>query len=217
MKFFKLVHAVIILSVSANLQAANYCGELTSSFGPFDYTDSANRENQGSSPSNLDVVEHVHFTPSVEHLIKGNTASLGGDLAYTLAVFPNHHRALMALGKLAIRDKDHHPFGSRYSVECYFDRAIRFKPDDGMVRMVYGIFLSQSGNLNEAIVQLVEAVRLQPENANVNYNLGLLYMKKKDYEKAIIYAKKAYQLGYPLPGLRNMLVQAGKWNEPLEK
>ena len=216
MKNPSFIVAFIALSVSSSLQAANYCGELKNAYGPFDYTDSANRSGNNASQSPLELVESAHFTPSVEHLIKGNTASLGGDLAYTLRVFPNHHRALMSIGKLALRDKKLRADGASYSVECFFDRAIRFKPDDGVVRMVYGIYLSQSGNLEKAIEQMEEAVRLQPENANVNYNLGLLYMKKKNYEQANIYAKKAYKLGFPLPGLKNKLIDAGKWSEAPE-
>ena len=199
--------AMLILTASAKLQAANYCGALENAYGPFDYTD-------GENQPHLALVEIAHFTPSVEHLTKGNTGTLGGDLAYTLRVFPNHHRALMAIGKLALRDKKLRPDGAGYSVDCFFDRAIRFKPDDGIVHMVYGIYFSQSGNLEKAIDQLELAVKLEPENANINYNLGLLYMKKKNYEQARIHAKKAYQLGFSLPGLKNMLSAAGKWSEP---
>lgn len=213
MKTRSYITAIIMMSASVSLHAApttTYCGDLKSSFGPFDYTNSENR-------SNLEVVENFHFTKNVEQLTKGNTGTVGGDLAYTLATFPNHHRALMAFSKLVLRDKKLRPEGARYSIECYFDRAMRFKPDDGIVRMIYGIYLLKSGDLGKAIDQLNEANRLQPENANINYNLGLLYMKKKDYQQAKIHAKKAYALGFPLQGLKNMLSEAGHWNEPPTK
>jgi hypothetical protein len=38
-------------------------------------------------------------------------------------------------------------------------------------------------------------------------------MQKKDYELAKTYAKKAYELGFPLPGLKNQLIKAGKWED----
>jgi len=44
-----------------------------------------------------------------------------------------------------------------------------------------------------------------------------LHLKKKDYELAIIYAKKAYELGFPLPGLRNKLMKIGKWDGKLDE
>lgn len=213
MKVFSCVIAISMMPVFCNLHAANYCGELTGSHGPFDYTDSANRTTVGINTSILELVERAHFTPGVEKLIKGNTGELGGDLSYTLMMFPNHHRALVSIGKLALRDKNIQPYGMRYSVECFFNRAMRFKPDDVMVRMIYGLYLSKSGKLDDAIQQLNDAVRLEPENANFNYNLGLLYAKKKDYENAVKYAKNAYRLGFPLQGLKNMLTAVGKWSD----
>jgi hypothetical protein len=38
-------------------------------------------------------------------------------------------------------------------------------------------------------------------------------VKKKDYEQARTHARKAYDQGFPLPGLRNQLIQAGKWED----
>ena len=128
-------------------------------------------------------------------------------------MFPNHHRALAAFSKLSLRDKTLKPRGAKYSVGCFFDRAIRFKPNDVIVRMVYGDYLLKAGKTDEATKQLRIAVDLEPENPTINYNLGLLYLKQKDYEQAKTYAKKAYELKFPLPGLKNQLKQAGKWDE----
>ena len=198
-----------MLMGSMNLYAAPHCGELSQpgGYGPFDYTISANKQHA------LPVVEAHHFTPNVENLLHGNTGTLGGDLNYTLQAFPNHHRALAAMAKLSVRDKTLKPIGAKYSIECYFDRAIRFKPSDGIARMLYGNYLLKTGKTDKATEQLKEAVNLQPENPNINYNLGLLYAQKKDYEQANIYAKKAYELGFPLPGLKNKLKEAGKWED----
>jgi Flp pilus assembly protein TadD len=79
--------------------------------------------------------------------------------------------------------------------------------------MIYGNHLLKTGQTDRATEQLKEAVSLQPDNATINYNLGLLYMQRKNYEEARAYAKKAYELGFPLPGLKNQLIQAGKWEE----
>lgn len=204
MKIISGIAVIMILSASTSLRAAEYCGELT--YGA-DYTNSADRQ------KSLGIVEQFHFTPNVENLIHGNSASLGGEIDYTLMHFPNHHRALSAMASLALKEKTPRPKGAGYSVDCYFDRAIRFRPDDGVVHMVYGIYLSKLGKAEQAIEQLREAVRLQPENANINYNLGLLYLAEKDYEQAKTYAKKAYALGFSLPGLKNKLMRAGKWDD----
>lgn len=202
----KFIPSIIILAsfiISTNLWAAAYCGELGN---VRDYTSDEQR-------TFLRTVEEHHFTASIENLRYGNTGTLGGDLSYTLLIFPNHHRALAAFGKLSLREKTLKPTGAKYSVECFFDRAIRYKPNDAMVRMVYGNYLSKAGQIDKATDQFEIAVNLEPENPTINYNLGLLYMKKKNYEQANTYAKKAYELGFPLPGLKNQLMEMGKWND----
>ncbi|ARO86536.1 tetratricopeptide repeat protein [Nitrosospira lacus] len=209
MKPVSCLAALVISVVSINLQAAPHCGELTVAYGATggDYTNSEDRKNK------VPIVEQYHFTPNIENLVSGNSGPLGGELTYTLERFPNHHRALASFAKLGLRDKTPKPIGSRFSVECAFDRAIRFKPNDPTVRMVYGTYLLKLGQQDKAIDQLNVAVNLQPEDPTINYNLGLLYVQKKDYEQARTYAKKAYELGFPLPGLKNKLVEAGKWED----
>ncbi len=216
MKNLSGIVLLIILVAATNLQAANsYCGELDpeGQYGPYDYTNAYARKYK------LPVVERGHFTSNVKHLQSGNTTSyIGGDIDYTLRAFPNHHPALVSMTKLSLREKTARPRGARYSVECYFDRAMRFKPGDGIVHMIYGNYLLKlGGRSDDAIEQYHEAVRLEPENANINYNIGLLYLKKKDYELAIVHAKKAYELGFPLPGLRNKLIKSGKWDGELDE
>ena len=44
------------------------------------------------------------------------------------------------------------------------------------------------------------------------YNLGLVYVRKKDFDRAREAAKLAYGLGIPLPGLKNKLAAAGQWD-----
>jgi tetratricopeptide (TPR) repeat protein len=46
-------------------------------------------------------------------------------------------------------------------------------------------------------------------SAEINYFLGLVLVDLKDYAAAREYARKAYTLGYPLPGLRDKLARAG--------
>ena len=208
MKILSGIATIMLFSAATNLSAANYCGDLNNATGPFDYREKI--ENQEI----LQMVESRHFTAKFENLIEDERGCLGGELDYTLRAFPNHHRALMAFGKLSLREKNPKPHGAHYTVECYFDRAFRFRPDDGVVRLVYGIYLSQAGNLEKAIEQVNQANKMQPDNATINYNLGLLHFKMKNYEQARNFAKIAYKLGFPLPGLRNMLDKAGQWNDP---
>ena len=197
---------MMTLLFAASRAGAADCGPLTHHDQGGDYTNPDDRQG-------LEVVEQFHFTKQVETLVRGTTSSLGGDIGYTLEHFPNHHKALAALAKLGLRDKTAQPHGAKYSIACFFDRAIRQKADDATVRMIFGSYLLAIGNGDGALEQLREAVRLQPEHPTINYNLGLLYMKKKDYAQALVHAQKAYALGFPLPGLKNQLIAAGKWQD----
>jgi tetratricopeptide (TPR) repeat protein len=197
---------VTALAVAANCaHAFEECGELGNSYGPFDYRTSRDK---------LAIVEGAHFTQDVEALRSGNTGQIGGDIDYTLRASPNHPRALIAMANLGRKLNSNQPPGAKYSIPCYFDRAVRFADDDPMVRLVYGTYLSRVGKLREAVDQLEVAAKLDQDNANIHYNLGLIYLDLKDYPKARENAKRAYELGFSLPGLRKRLEAAGQWTPP---
>lgn len=205
------IAALLLLAGGVGAQAENFCGDLKNHFGPFDYRQRA------QFAEAFETVEHAHFTPEVENGVRGNTTVIGGDMAYTLHAIPNHHRALAAMARYALRTKSVHLPSAKYPVECYFNRAIRMAPDDGAVRAEYGNYLSGLGQTEKAFGMYREAAEIEPQNATINYNLGLAYLKKKDYDQAAVYAHKAYALGFPLPGLKNKLTEVGKWQEPTTK
>lgn len=199
-----LIVALVLLQGAA--QAASDCPAFNNTVSGGDYTNAEDRQK-------LDVVERFHFTPQVERLERGQSGYLVDDIGYTLDHFANHHRALTSLSRLALREKSPRPKGAKYSIECYFHRAIRFRPDDSRVRAIFGGYLLALGQEEAALVQIEEAARLQPNNATNQYNLGLLYLRRKNFDKAREAAKLAYELGIPLPGLRNKLVAAGQWKD----
>ncbi len=175
-------------------------------YGPFNYDDPEARAKK------LPIVEQYHFQPEVELLIKGESGVyVGGDLDYVLRAFPNHARALNAMARLAKKEKTNQPRGARFTVECYFKRATGFAPEDPMPYMLYGNYLFSESKPDEALEKYKQAEKLDPNNANILYNAGLLYFDMKQYDEALSYAKKAYSLGFPLPGLRNKLEKIGKW------
>ncbi len=195
-------------AAGAAAQAAPDCpAPVVNNVSGGDYTSATDRERLG-------VVEQFHFTPPVERLEKGASGHLGADIGYVLDHFANHHRALAALARLSLREKTSRPHGARYSTVCYFDRAIRYRPDDARVRAIFGGYLLALGQDAAALAQLEDAARLEPGNATNQYNLGLLYLRQKDYARARTAAQQAYQLGFPLPGLKNKLAAAGQWQEP---
>jgi len=162
------------------------------------------------------MVQNSHFTPEVENLIRGQSGYIGGDLSYTLNAFPNHHRALMAMVALGEKEKTNQPAHSDHSVECWFQRAIAWAPDDNIVRMIFARYLAKANRANEAEQQLGVAASQAGDNAFTHNNLGLIYFDMKDYEKALFHAHKAYELGLGIPTLREQLKSVGKWSEPAE-
>ncbi|GGX90160.1 tetratricopeptide repeat protein [Massilia dura] len=203
----KLLPAVLLLAAAA-AGAKPYCGELTNGFGPFDYRE--------PPPDSLYLVESAHYTEEVAAGVRGNTGTVGGDLDYTLRAFPNHVKALTSMATAAARAKVNQLPGAKYPVECYFERAVRFKPDDGMAWGAYGKYLYGAGQEARAMPLLKKAHGMAPDNPSINYNLGIAYFRAKQYELAVQHARKAYQHDFPFDGLRNMLVGARKWDGKVE-
>jgi uncharacterized protein (TIGR02996 family) len=116
--------------------------------------------------------------------------------------------------RLAERMKNPQPPGAKYSVECYFVRALRFKPDDTTARLLFATYLHKNGRDSEASQQIEQAVRLAGDNAFTQYNAGLVYLDMKNYEKALEQAHRALALGATREELRKALKAAGKWAEP---
>ena len=181
------------------------CGELRNGYGPYDYRTDRDK---------LPIVEGAHFTPEVEALARSVTGYIGADIDYTLRAFPNHHRALVSMMRYGERTKSAQPPSAQYTIECYFDRAVRFKPDDTTVRMLFATYLHKIGRETDANQQLERAVTLAGENAFTHYNAGLVYLDLKNYDKALRQAHVAYGLGFPRPELREALKATGKWTEP---
>jgi hypothetical protein len=208
-----------LLAPAAAQEVPGGCGALTMQgrFGPYDYRagryipESTYRSHQAL----LSTVENAHFTPEVESLRRGKTGALpGGDITYTLHAFPNHHRALIAVAALSEKEKTDKPSGTAYPVECWFQRAITWRPDDNIVRLIYASFLAKKSRQNDAEQQLIYVASQAGDNAFTYHNIGLVYFDMKDYGKALFHAHKAYELGLGVPTLRDLLKNAGKWVEP---
>lgn len=201
------VASFLFAAVAAQAQDAQTCGTLVNNYGPFDY--------RTAPPHVRDIVERIHFTPPIENLMKGGRDNpFGDDLAYTLRVFPNHHRALISLMRLAEREKTDKPSYANHSVDCYFERAMRFTANDPIVRMLFAGYLAKKNNIQEATRQLDEAIRLSGDNPFTQFNVGLVFLDMKNYDRALEQAHRAAEMGFQRTELKDRLVAAGKWVEP---
>lgn len=198
-----------VLPTKAQMPGAAVCGDLSNgSNGPFDF--------RNESRDLLRLGETFHFTPKVEALISGQSqVDVGGDLHFILKMFPNHPRGLMAMMRWGEKLKTQTPRDTPYSVECYFERAIRFRPDDNLPRMIYVTFLSRNGRQPEALKQLEHVTKIAGNNAFTHYNAGLLYAELKQYDKALEQAHVAMALGFLRVELREQLKAVDKWKDPV--
>ena len=187
--------------------------------GPFDYRKTTQAERT--------LVEQPHFTEhyrayqlgkrrfkiSKSGIIETPAAGFG----YTLWAFPNHYLSLIAVEDLGYRQKKERLDGLPLRVHCYFQRAVKFVPDDGLVRALYGYYQSRRGNAAEADWQLAQAIEIKAEDRNVLVYSAFARLELGQPEAAVELARKAYALGYNLPGLRERLARAGHPLEPLSK
>ena len=181
------------------------CGPLENAYGPYDY--------RTAPRDRIEIVERFHFTRDVETLQRGASSHhVAGDLDYTMRAIPNHHRALYAMGRYGLMLGTARVPRGRYPVECYFDRAVRFAPDDIQVRALYANFLIRNKQPKEAKRQLEAAERLDG-NPQELYNVGLAWADLGENEKAAEYARRAYDGGVKVPALRERLKAAGAWRE----
>lgn len=199
-----LVVAWFSLAWGATVHAQDVpgCGVLQNAYGPFDYRDPINKRD------NLPIVETFHFTPDVEALRHGTSGSVIGDLKYTLRAFPNHHRALSAIARFVIGGGQIPIDDSIPSADCYFARAIAFRPDDEAVHVLYANYLTKSGERERAREEYEEALRLAPQSVEICYVAGLFFVDEGDLERAKKLAQIAYGGGYPLPGLKKKIAAA---------
>jgi hypothetical protein len=179
-------------------------------FGPFDY--------RTASASTRKLVEDFHFTIGVESMTRPATTmfhDMANDVEYTLRVFPNHHRALITMGRLADRFKRDPPPGTNLTVECWFDRALRFRPDDTVARSLYAQFLHRRNRRDEAVLQLDLAAGEAEESALSLHNIGLVYLEFGEVDKALAQAHRAATLGLSNSRLEAMLRFRKLWADPL--
>lgn len=179
------------------------CGSLSTHYGPYDYRSDRNK---------LGIVESRHFTPQIEALIRGETSRIEDELDYTLRAFPNHHRALVAMVRLGEKRKTNQP--KDLTIDCYFERALRFRSDDAVVRMLYADYLARTRHNDWAAKQLDYVRDTTQDNPLTHYNLGLLYFQIGRFSDAVRQAHRAMALGMERQDLMQKLKAKNQWTDP---
>lgn len=207
MKLLTFILAALLL-LTAQPAAAQF-------YGPFDYTNPVHYREK------LPIVEQYHFNSDVEAL-RGTMPGgpMGDHIWYVIRSFPNHHRALLSMERLWYRYERQYktPPGvpTDKTPDFLYRRAVKFAPDDGVVKLLYGIYLVKNDDPDLARSLFEQADRLEPDNSELQYNLGLMYVKLDELDQALVHAQRAYAMNYPLDGLKNKLSRLGVWEDPAE-
>ena len=133
-----------------------------------------------------------------------------GETMYSFERLPESHHMIapMAVQLAAAR----YEAGETDDAMSWLDRAIQANPKNPMPYSAKAVIQRKSKRLDLAKQTLLEGNEaVGGTSAEICYNLGLILFELGEVDAAAQYAKEAYRLGYPLPGLKNKLVRAGRW------
>ncbi len=87
---------------------------------------------------------------------------------------------------------------------------LKIHQNNSLAYTALAYYLKRKNQLQEAITTLQSApVLLLQESAELNYFLGWYLMEAGNTDAALPYAKRAYELNYPVPTLRKRLAASG--------
>lgn len=134
-----------------------------------------------------------------------------GELDYTLRAIPNEPYALQYRIELEMmrRQNPTRLISKDPPPECYLQRAIAYRPGQEHLRMLFGIYFNKIGMPAREMEQYRAALAVNPSSADAHYYLALALIKLDKPEEAVEHAQQAYDLGFPLPGVRKMLQSLG--------
>lgn len=152
-------------------------------------------------------VKRNHLDPAMAAMRQGNySRGVKADLSFVMSSWPNYYPVLEALITYDLGGGKTYDFPS---TRCFLERARTIFPDDVKVRLLEGYYFWKKNDKERAISSYEDALTLDPDASDAHYNLGLVYLEMKQYDKAREHAQAAYAAGYPLTGLKNRLAKAG--------
>lgn len=181
----------------------------------FDYRRS-NWINKDRYDWQLKDVEDNHFRPQTELLVRSTRGlKIGNDFDYVLTRWPNHHRVMVALVRLGERERTDKPAGTKYTIGCYFERGLKFAPEDTVLRGLYASYLARQSLRDHALYHLNQMIQQAEQNvlAPLTFqNAGLIYLELGEHALALQQAYRAEEFGLPATNpLRVQLEALGKW------
>jgi Tfp pilus assembly protein PilF len=84
--------------------------------------------------------------------------------------------------------------GKSGEAEAQYRRAVERDPASVVARMDYAVFLAQQHRPVDALRQMLTCAREHPQNAEVQYRLGLILIELRQYRPALRAMQKALQI-----------------------
>lgn len=78
----------------------------------------------------------------------------------------------------------------------YYKKAIALKPNSIEAKLGYIYPATALGNMDQVIAQYKKILEIDPQNSTANYQMGLIFYDKKDFQSAYNYFEKVVNL-YP--------------------
>ncbi|MEN8154175.1 MAG: sulfatase-like hydrolase/transferase [Acidobacteriota bacterium] len=110
-------------------------------------------------------------------------------------------KVLSRLAEISIEKKE------PAKVKMYLDKIKKIKPDHKMVQYLLAKLSLMEGNAEDAVAILEEETRKNPKNGENLYNLGTLYQRNREPEKALKMFFRALQVDPGLKGLNLRIAQ----------
>lgn len=188
------------------------CDGAGQGFGPWDFFD----VDEPSDPNYYDgrwwEAVDVHAKPGFDAMNdvpfdQGAYNKAAYEFDYLLRSYPNHPQILQGVIQLELKRRGTPRRLIRFGTppECYLIRASMFRPKQPHIPQLMGIYLQRLGDPKRAIEYYQHALGLNPNAAEIQYNLGLAYFELDEFRLAAGCARQAYKLGYPLRGLQSKL------------
>lgn len=157
------------------------------------------------------VVDQYHLGPCEKRLGARDYPRAMGECNFILKIFPNHPTALALMSEICEQWKS-----PTCMLDDYFQAAIAINPKVAETYVILGIHLHRVHQYEKAIERYQQALQLDPNLTSAHYDLALAYLKTQRFALANEHAQRAYALGASVPGLRNMLQEAGHWDPTVQ-
>lgn len=167
---------------SSSLEDSSF-GEASMDAGSSDNEAPAKRVEAPKSTTPPSASEAQALTDAIR---SNNDEAIARAAQTVLAKNPADAKALNAMGM------HHYRKGQMSAASYFFGRAVRANPQSGEIHNNIGLVQLSQGERNEAIQSFKKAMELG-NDSNAAANLGAIYLKEKDYSKALIAMEVAYR------------------------